>query len=258
MPEPVAAASPKASWPWLWGFLGFLVVALMGSCIQQPLYYPAQDGTAPAQPGSAGPVAVVSFDDVLVPDPSNTADPNTPSVYPQPLSVVSTRQGNVFVAQWSAPSNHLGNADGKALAQAFVQELGQAGLFQSVEFIDDPQKVPDEGFIIRGQVQEAAVEAGDGQEQYRLAVEFSAFRAASGSKPERRFWHGTFSRAALASGGSDIIEIGNLVRGVYQDAIADLTKKLATELAAAQQEEAVLDDAAKAAAEDSDAAPAEQ
>jgi hypothetical protein len=214
--------------------LAFIVLAAIGGWRQQPFFYPESSSASDSQPSLAVAAAVLPFVDLLVPDRLNAVDPDTPALTPQPLSRISTGKEDLFVAQFAAPSNHLGNADGKSLAQSFAQELGQAGLFRKVNYIDNrgpsPEELQDVGFLIRGKVLEASLQAGDGVEEYRLSVEISALRPAAGELPEHRFWHSTFSSAKLAQGGSELNEIGDLVREVNQKAIAKLKDKVQSEM----------------------------
>jgi hypothetical protein len=146
------------------------------------------------------------------------------------VSRENTEQGPEIVAQLGAPSNHLGTLDGKALAQAFSQDLKAAGLFQDAHFVADREDLRDETVLTGGTILEASLRRhSDGQARYVLSVELTASLSAIGELPQRQFWQDSFTREERAAGGSEADELAALVHAVYEDAVSDLDKALQIE-----------------------------
>jgi hypothetical protein len=250
---------------WLWTLLAFTVLGLMSMGVQQSLPelppLPAQAAEGPATPE---PAVVLPFDDALEASPYAVGLERGQATDALPaLRRVETTRGTELVCELAAPSNHLGQLDGKAIARGLAAQLSASGIFDGgVKAIDNAQDVHGQTVVIWGKIKEATLRIlKDGKREYDIEVDFSAARVygAGASLPEP-FWHESLRRESQAEGGAPaLFEVSALLGGLYDDAAKKLGGKLKGDGAAAAADDGpaqVLDSAPDAPA--ADAAPASE
>ncbi|MCX5795087.1 MAG: hypothetical protein NTY77_06310 [Elusimicrobia bacterium] len=229
MPEPVNTGGPALptqapSLAWVWAFLAFLALAVVSAWREVPFYL-APAASEQASSRTVERIAVLPFDDIRVASPYAVGlDRGKATDVPAAVRREASDHGEEVVCELGAGSNHLGRADGEALAQALAQELARTGEYASVRYVEGPDELKDETAVIHGKVLEAQLRIlKDGKREYSVGVELSAARWLCVARAELPpFWQRSLRRKARSGGAGAVYEVSALVRALCADAAEKL------------------------------------